>query len=194
MQRVSCTLIYFSGLEANFTHTIILEIMSIGLFTRRLTKGNDYTRVIGCDYSEAMLLEARNRIQADPTLNDGSVSTKLDLVRCDVGEIPMKSNAVDALHAGAAMHCWPDLENAMSEIHRVLRPGGRYFASTFLAPYFRTVRAANGNGIEQQAFQYFESVDELKEIVAKGGFEMENIDIEVLGSACAIIRATKAEE
>ncbi len=116
-------------------------------------------------------------------------------VRCDVGEIPMKSNSVDALHAGAAMHCWPDLDSAMCEIHRVLRPGGKYFASTFLAPYFRTVRAAGGDtSIEQQAFQYFETVDDLKEIVTKGGFASEDVEIEVLGNACAIIRATKAEE
>ena len=162
-----------------------------GLFTRRLAKGNDFTRVIGCDYSEAMLLEARNRISSDPDLSSNSIKTKLDLVRCDVGEIPMKSDAVDALHAGAAMHCWPDLDSAMSEIHRVLKPGGRFFASTFLAPYFRTVRAAGGDGIEQQAFQYFESTDVLKEILMKGGFEEENIEIEVLGSACAIIKASK---
>ena len=163
-----------------------------GLFTRRLTKGNDFDRVIGCDYSDAMLMEARNRISADDDLSSNSIRTKLDLVRCDVGDIPMQSDAVDALHAGAAMHCWPDLESAMTEIHRVLKPGGRFFASTFLAPYFRTVQAAGGDGnIEQQAFQYFETVDVLREIVKKGGFKEEDIEIEVLGSACAIIRASK---
>lgn len=162
------------------------------MFTRRLTKGNDFERVIGCDYSEAMLLEARNRINSDPEFAmDSSVKTKLDLIRCDVGEIPMKSDSIDCLHAGAAMHCWPDLENAMLEIHRVLKPQGRFFASTFLAPYFRTVKAVGGDGIEQQAFQYFESVDQLKEIVMKGGFEEDKVEIEILGQACAIIRAYK---
>lgn len=57
----------------------VQKLLQSGLFTRRLTKGNDYARVIACDYSEAMLLEARNRIQTDPDLNNGSVSTKLDL-------------------------------------------------------------------------------------------------------------------
>ena len=105
----------------------------------------------------------------------------------------MKSESISALHAGAAMHCWPDLESAMSEINRVLKPGGRFFASTFLAPYFRTVKAATGDSIEQQAFQYFETVDELKSIVMKGGFKESEIDIEVLGNACAIIRVCKSE-
>mmetsp|Transcript_10623 Transcript_10623/g.16002 ORF Transcript_10623/g.16002 Transcript_10623/m.16002 type:complete len:419 (-) Transcript_10623:4552-5808(-) len=172
--------------------TVVDMSCATGLFTRRLAKGNDFARVIGCDYSEAMLLEARNRILSDNDLSSGSIRTKLDLVRCDVGEIPMQSDAVDALHAGAAMHCWPDLDSAMSEIHRVLKPGGRFFASTFLAPYFRTVQAASGDGIEQQAFQYFEDVDVLREIVMKGGFKDEDIEIEVLGSACAIIKASKS--
>ena len=49
-----------------------------------------------------MLLEARNRINADPDLNKNSgTKTNLDLVRCDVGNIPMQSESVDALHAGA---------------------------------------------------------------------------------------------
>lgn len=80
------------------------QSINLGLFTRRLTKGNDFKRVIACDYSEAMLLEARNRINSDPDLSSSDTTqTKLDLIRCDVGEIPMKSNSVDALHAGAAM-------------------------------------------------------------------------------------------
>jgi hypothetical protein len=43
----------------------------------------------------------------------------------------------------------------------------------------------------QQAFQYFESVDTLKELLVKGGFDSDKIQIEVLGAACAVIRAEK---
>ena len=162
-----------------------------GLFTRRLAKGGDYARVIGCDYSDSMLNEARRRIESDVDLRNGSSETKLDLIRCDVGDIPMSSESVPALHAGAAMHCWPDLDAALSEIHRVLKPGGRFFASTFLAAYFSTVQAAGGNDINSQAFQYFESVDMLRDLFLKAGFENDKIDIEVLGTSCVIIRAEK---
>lgn len=37
-----------------------------------------------------------------------------------------------AIHAGAAIHCWPNPQAAMAEISRVLRPGGVFVASTFL--------------------------------------------------------------
>ena len=37
-----------------------------------------------------------------------------------------------AVHAGAAIHCWPNPTAALAEISRVLRPGGVFVASTFL--------------------------------------------------------------
>merc|ERR1711884_1022718 len=109
-----------------------------------------------------MLMEARSRITADTELSKDTQSTRLDLIRCDVGEIPMKSESVDALHAGAAMHCWPDLDSALSEVQRVLKPGGRFFASTFLATYFRGLQRTSTNAsVQEQSFQYFESLDVL---------------------------------
>ena len=42
--------------------------------------------------------------------------------------------SIDAVHAGAALHCWPVPGAAMAEISRVLKPGGVFVASTFLDP------------------------------------------------------------
>jgi ubiquinone/menaquinone biosynthesis C-methylase UbiE len=166
-----------------------------GLFTRRFALSEKYGRVLGCDYSPSMLTEARRRINADPKLSSSKqLQTSLDLVRLDVGRIPMQNETVDCLHAGAAMHCWPDLDAAASEIYRVLKPGGRYFATTFLSVYFATISALDGQSNtppSQQAFQYFESVDTLRELLVRGGFEREKIIIEVLGAACVVIRAEK---
>ena len=165
----------------------------LGLFTRRFTKSGKYDRVIGCDYSDSMLTEARRRIGADPSLSPSRRKTQLDLVRCDVGRIPMKTESIDAFHAGAAMHCWPELPLAASEIYRVLKPGGRYFATTFLSSYFGTLQAAEGgnSGPSQQAFQYFGSTDELRKLLEDGGFSPEKISIEVLQPAAVVIRCEK---
>ena len=174
--------------------TVVDMSCATGLFTRRLAKSNAYDRVIGCDYSDSMLSEARRRINSDPELRKRTAGqTRLDLVRCDVGNIPMRTDSVNALHAGAAMHCWPDLDAALSEIYRVLKPGGRYFATTFLAQYFRGLQATeNGQtGPNIQAFQYFASTDELKEMIVKAGFDEEKVSVEVLGTACVVIRAEK---
>ena len=152
--------------------------------------------MIACDYSDSMLVEARRRIRADPDLS--SSSTRLDLVRCDVARIPMRSDSVDAFHAGAAMHCWPEIELSLKEIHRVLVPGGRYFATTFLSNYFSQVagveRTANGGSDlprNVQAFQYFPSEGFLRDLLVDAGFDGSKVSVEVHGRACVIMRCEK---
>lgn len=187
---------FFAPAMERYADSKVLVDMSCatGLFTRRFAKSGKYKRVLGCDYSESMLDEARRRINRDRDLSSSrQKNTRLDLVRLDVGQIPMKNASVDALHAGAAMHCWPDLPKAAAEIYRVLKPGGRYFATTFLSSWFATLRA---NGVEasepsRQAFQYFESVDVLKSLLVSGGFEADKVDIEVIKPACVVIRCEK---
>jgi len=164
-----------------------------GLFTRRLVATGKYGRVLGCDYSSSMLTEARRRIIAEKKKNKTSSSTTLDLIRLDVGQIPMQTDSVDCVHAGAALHCWPDLDAATSEIYRVLKPGGRHFATTFLGTYFKNTANLVGGStdITTQAFQYFDSIEELRELYIRGGFPEDKILIEVLGAACVVIRAEK---
>ncbi|CAJ1964237.1 unnamed protein product [Cylindrotheca closterium] len=189
---------YFAPVAAvapgGFSKSVIVDMScATGLFTRRFASTDRYGRVLGCDYSESMLTEARRRIKEQRSLAKLK-TTKLDLVRLDVGQIPMRNESIDCLHAGAAMHCWPDLDSAFTEIYRVLKPGGRYFGTTFLSSYFATLSSMDGQGSNvpsQQAFQYFESVDSLEALVAKGGFDRSKIQIEVLGNACAVIRAEK---
>jgi ubiquinone/menaquinone biosynthesis C-methylase UbiE len=185
---------YFAPSMARHMDTRVVVDMSCasGLFTRRFANSGKYKRVLGCDYSASMLEEARRRIQADSSLSNLK-GTQLDLVRCDVGRIPMQTNSVDGFHAGAAMHCWPDLPAAASEIYRVLKPGGRYFATTFTATYFGILQASEGgaNGPSQQAFQYFESVDQVRDLMEQGGFSRDKINIEILQPACMVIRCEK---
>lgn len=183
---------YFDVPMASSPDRVLVDMScATGLFTRRFAASGKYKRVLGCDYSESMLTEARRRIQSDRDLRNLE-KTRLDLVRLDVGQIPMKGASLDALHAGAAMHCWPELTEAVSEIYRVLKPGGRYFATTFLSSYFRTLQLNDGvSGPSRQAFQYFESTDQLRSLLESGGFEREKILIEVLGNACVVIRCEK---
>ena len=52
--------------------------------------------------------------------------------RCDVSKLPLKTECLDGVHAGAALHCWSKLEDSLSEVYRVLKPGKGFFATTFL--------------------------------------------------------------
>eukprot|EP00584_Thalassiosira_punctigera_P020343 CAMPEP_0172554844 /NCGR_PEP_ID=MMETSP1067-20121228/56673_1 /TAXON_ID=265564 ORGANISM="Thalassiosira punctigera, Strain Tpunct2005C2" /NCGR_SAMPLE_ID=MMETSP1067 /ASSEMBLY_ACC=CAM_ASM_000444 /LENGTH=423 /DNA_ID=CAMNT_0013343291 /DNA_START=125 /DNA_END=1396 /DNA_ORIENTATION=+ len=183
--------------RANDNDSVLVDMScATGLFARRFTKSDEYSRVIACDYSDSMLTEARRRIRGDSEIT--SSPTKLDLVRCDVANIPMRSGSIDAFHAGAAMHCWPEIESSLEEIHRVLVPGGRYFATTFLGNYFSnlaaTERAANG-GVDLesniQAFQYFPNEEYLRDLLLGAGFEKDKVSLERVGRACVIIRCEK---
>lgn len=101
-----------------------------GLFSRRFAKSNVYSAVIASDFSENMLRQCHEFIRQDGSLKN----TNLALVRADVARLPFATGTVDAVHAGAALHCWPSPSAGVAEISRILRPGGVFVATTFISP------------------------------------------------------------
>ncbi|XP_052180359.1 uncharacterized methyltransferase At2g41040, chloroplastic isoform X2 [Diospyros lotus] len=99
-----------------------------GLFSRKFAKSGIYSRVIALDFSENMLRQCYDFIKNDNTI----LTTNLALVRADVSRLPFTSGSIDAVHAGAALHCWPSPSNAIAEITRILRSGGVFAGTTFL--------------------------------------------------------------
>ncbi|KAG6628179.1 uncharacterized methyltransferase At2g41040, chloroplastic-like isoform X2 [Carya illinoinensis] len=99
-----------------------------GLFSRKFAEAGTYSGVIALDFSENMLRQCYDFIKSDGTL----LTTNLALVRADVSRLPFSSGSVDAVHAGAALHCWPSPSNAVAEITRILRSGGVFVGTTFL--------------------------------------------------------------
>lgn len=76
-------------------------------------------RVSGFDSSASMIEIARDRL-------DDSV----DLTVADLAEpLPYDDNSFDAACASLVLHYLPDWVESLSEIRRVLRPGGRLIAS-----------------------------------------------------------------
>lgn len=99
-----------------------------GLFSRKFAKSGTYSRVIALDFSENMLRQTYDFMKNDPSI----LSSNLALVRADVSRLPFTSGSIDAVHAGAALHCWPSPSNAIAEINRILRSGGVFVGTTFL--------------------------------------------------------------
>ncbi|WOG90784.1 hypothetical protein DCAR_0310029 [Daucus carota subsp. sativus] len=99
-----------------------------GLFTRKFAKSGTYSKVIALDFSENMLRQSYDFIKEDDTV----LNSNLALVRADVSRLPFASGSIDAVHAGAALHCWPSPSNAIAEINRILRSGGVFVGTTFL--------------------------------------------------------------
>jgi ubiquinone/menaquinone biosynthesis C-methylase UbiE len=119
-----------------------------------------------------MLLQLQQQMKLD-----GISSSEIIVIRGDVEALPLASDSIDAIYAGAAMHCWPNAEEGIHNIYRVLRSGGKLFATTFLKPFPSIV------------FRFF-SVDELRHILLRAGFNSEYVQIEARG-LYAIIRCIK---
>jgi SAM-dependent methyltransferase len=156
-----------------------------GLMTRRLLRSGAYRRVLALDYSETMLAETARRLAEEGVRDQGS----LTLCRADVAALPLRPGSVDAMHAGAAMHCWPKLDDGLAEIHAALKPGGRFFATTFLQGAYGASfpRQTGGSG-----FRFFEDEEELKRLLVAAGFPDDAVEVRREGRGCAIIRAEKA--
>ncbi|XP_027332935.1 uncharacterized methyltransferase At1g78140, chloroplastic [Abrus precatorius] len=114
-----------------------------GLFSRLFAKSGLFSLVVALDYSENMLQQCYEFIQQE----ENFPKENFILVRADISRLPFVSNSVDAVHAGAALHCWPSPLAAVAEISRVLRPGGVFVATTYILdgpftviPFLRTLR------------------------------------------------------
>ncbi|KAL3514121.1 hypothetical protein ACH5RR_026838 [Cinchona calisaya] len=99
-----------------------------GMFSRLFAKSGLFSHVIALDFSEAMLQQCSEFIEQEEHFPKG----KIILVRADISRLPFASGTVDAVHAGAALHCWPSPSVAVAEISRVLRPGGLFVATTYI--------------------------------------------------------------
>jgi demethylmenaquinone methyltransferase / 2-methoxy-6-polyprenyl-1,4-benzoquinol methylase len=81
-------------------------------------------RVVGVDFSSAMLRRGLPKVAGQP----------IQLVRGDASLIPAASQSVDAVTIGFGIRNVAEPEEALAEIARVLRPGGRLAILEFGEP------------------------------------------------------------
>jgi ubiquinone/menaquinone biosynthesis C-methylase UbiE len=87
----------------------VQRVLDVGGGTGRVARALTQDAIV-VDASAGMLAQARD---------DG-----LPVVRGDVGELPFPDEWVDAVAIADALHHFPDVDAALSECARVLRPGG----------------------------------------------------------------------
>jgi demethylmenaquinone methyltransferase/2-methoxy-6-polyprenyl-1,4-benzoquinol methylase len=88
-------------------------------------------RVVGLDITERMIQLARRRSQSRAAFLIG-----------DMMALPFPSASFDLVTTGYGIRNVPDIETALAEIHRVLRPGGRMLSLDFNRPANAVVRGA----------------------------------------------------
>jgi demethylmenaquinone methyltransferase/2-methoxy-6-polyprenyl-1,4-benzoquinol methylase len=85
--------------------------------------------VVGLDLTLSMLTLARHR------------DARVRFVTGDMDAVPLGDASVDLVTTGYGLRNVPDLDSALAEIARVLRPGGRFFSLDFNRPESRLLRA-----------------------------------------------------
>jgi ubiquinone/menaquinone biosynthesis C-methylase UbiE len=75
-------------------------------------------KVIGLDNNDAMIAAARRHRQETPVEN-------VSFQAGDVQRLPGEDASIDFIVSTLSLHHWPNAHQAIDEMHRVLKPGGR---------------------------------------------------------------------
>ncbi|WP_308647241.1 MerR family transcriptional regulator [Paenibacillus oleatilyticus] len=101
------------------------------LWTRNVDRIPEAWKVTLSDFSHGMLEEARSSL--------GECKKQFKFVVADVQDIPFHDEQFDIVIANNMLYHLPDMPQAFSEIHRVLKPGGRLFAATMSERHLQEV-------------------------------------------------------
>jgi len=77
-------------------------------------------KIIGLDISEGMLAVGKQKIAA------ANLSEKIEMIVGDSEEMPFKDNTFDAITVSFGVRNFANLDKGLTEIHRVLKPGGTF--------------------------------------------------------------------
>lgn len=137
-----------------------------GNFTRRFARmaGPDGL-VVGYDGSKSMLERGVTEMRSDKT-------PSMVLVRGEATKLPFGAKSFDAVCCFAALHMFPDPEQTLAEIARVLKPGGHVaLLTTTVSGGGAAAAAAHAFGFASGMRMFRE--DELRATLEKLGFTVE---------------------
>jgi SAM-dependent methyltransferase len=104
--------------------TVLDLACASGIFARTFARIAKQGRVVGLDLSLPMV-ELATRKAADHGLEN------LTYLRGTAQELPFEAATFDVVNCCGALHLFPDVSQALQEIGRVLKPGGRFTTATF---------------------------------------------------------------
>ncbi len=186
---------------------IILDIATgTGDFAVAASKIDD-VKITGIDISEGMLNVARKKIAKK------NLSEQIDFLKADSEDLPFNSETYDAAIVGFGVRNFENLNKGLSEILRVIKPGGVFYILEFSKPvstpfkqiymfYFMHILPFIGGLVskDNRAYSYLpESVNEFPDgerflsILANVGFEGNKCFKQTFGIA-SIYEAYKPEK
>jgi len=153
-------------LEAQSGESILDLGCGDGQLTRRIAASG--AQVTGVDASPTMVAAASLRgIQADLASAEA---------------LPYADRSFDAVFSNAALHWVRDQDAMMEQVHRVLKPGGRFVAEMGGHGNIAAIRVAlmatlarHGFGDREDGVNYYPTPDAYRRRLAQHGFEVDRI-------------------
>ncbi len=136
----------------------------------RKLRGNNINDVTAFDYAETMLAGARRRFRTNRNVK---------LLSANVHKLPFKEETFESINVANAIHCFADLEGALSEMHRVLKAGGLLATNVLLVPsgfgWQRAIASRiNKWGAKKGILHKAYEAEEFKHIAEKVGFRISS--------------------
>ncbi len=124
--------------------------------------------IVGIDYAEPMLAGARQRFAAQ---------ANIELRHADAGDLPYPEATFDTANIANSIHCLPDVDGALRDILRVLRPGGTLAANVLLYPrgvwpFKQIADRINGWGMRKGILYTPYHLDEIRRHIVDTGFQV----------------------
>ena len=116
----------FAGIPENFAGNLLEVPLGTGILSLPVYKKIPAAKIIGVDYSSTMLAAARKNAQ---NLNLRNV----EFVRGDVGNLPFADETFEIVLSINGLHVFPDKTAAYGEMFRVLKTGGIFCGSLYVA-------------------------------------------------------------
>lgn len=135
---------------------------STAMYARALKKAEPKSRMVAIDYSEAMLVEARMKAEAN--------QTDILLIRADAREMPFFAKTFDGIAMGGTLNELGDELKVLFECRRVLKDDGTMFmmhlikSETWYGWIFQN--SAEWSGLK------FWTVEESNELFQRSGFRV----------------------
>lgn len=101
------------------------SLLGIVLAWRRLTGNAVISKIVGFDYAPAMLAGAIRRFRK---------TNGIRLLQADAAALDFPPNHFDTINVANAIHCFPNVNSALKEFCRVLKPSGSLAMNVLLFP------------------------------------------------------------
>lgn len=125
--------------------------------------------IVGVDYAEPMLAGARHRFAGQ---------SGMQFLHADAAALPFPQAHFDTANIANSVHCFPDVDGALSGVLQVLKPGGTMAANVLLHPrggwpLKPIAERINRWGIRKGILFTPYGVDDIRSRIVRAGFVIE---------------------